>query len=139
MTVDMTKDMTKGVTGHQSIRVRNWTNLSDLQKTADSSHSDLVAEEVPVAMVYNGISHAVMMASPLDLEAFAIGFSLTEGIVDRGEDVYGVEVVSGTLGIELAITISNKRFMRLKEHPAEHEWKKRLWCLRCRVIGASKT
>jgi FdhD protein len=54
--------------------------------------NDNVGQEWPVALVYNGISHAVMMCTPRDLEAFAVGFSLTEGIVERGSDIHDIEV-----------------------------------------------
>ncbi|SAL27690.1 formate dehydrogenase subunit delta [Caballeronia peredens] len=54
--------------------------------------ADNVGQEWPVALVYNGISHAVMMCTPRDLEAFAVGFSLTEGIVGRGSDIHDIEV-----------------------------------------------
>ena len=52
----------------------------------------VLANEVPIALVFNGISHAVMMGTPLDLEDFAIGFALSEGIIDSAADCYGVEI-----------------------------------------------
>ena len=52
---------------------------------------DSVAQEAPVALVINGISHAVMMATPTDLEEFAAGFVLTEGVVAARSDIYGIE------------------------------------------------
>lgn len=76
---------------------------------------DQVAEEVPVALVYNGISHAVMMATPLDLEPFAAGFSLTEGIVDGVHEIYDVEVEPGCDGIEVRLEVSQRAFMALKQ------------------------
>lgn len=75
---------------------------------------DMVADEVPVALVYNGISHAVMMATPLDLEVFAVGFSLTEGIVDGIGEIYDIEVEPGCDGIEVRIEISQRAFMAMK-------------------------
>mgnify|MGYP003336779669 FL=1 len=52
-----------------------------------------LADEVPVALVFNGLSHAVMMATPLHLEDFAWGFGLTEGIIDQSSQCYGVEKI----------------------------------------------
>ena len=51
-----------------------------------------LAEEVPVALVFNGISHAVMMASPTDLEDFALGFALSEGLMQQPSQLYGVDL-----------------------------------------------
>ena len=76
--------------------------------------SELLAEEVPVALVYNGISHAVMLASPQDLEDFAVGFSLSERIVRAARDVREVEVEAGPHGIALAIDIAPGAMARLK-------------------------
>ncbi|MEQ4454440.1 formate dehydrogenase accessory sulfurtransferase FdhD [Kosakonia sp. YIM B13605] len=88
-----------------------------LWKRADLQHAvpDMLAEEVPVALVYNGISHVVMMASPKDLELFAIGFSLSEGIIENTSDIYGMDVVSSCNGLEVQIELSSRRFMGLKE------------------------
>lgn len=76
---------------------------------------DSVAVEMPVALVYNGISHAVMMATPADLEDFALGFSLTEGILSTPEELYGLEVEQEAAGISVYLEVSTQRFMELKQ------------------------
>src|SRR5690606_33439500 len=79
-----------------------------------ATQTDRVAEETPVALEYNGISHATMLASPADLEDFALGFSLTEGIVDRPADVRGIEVAPQFNGIVVQMEISSACAARLK-------------------------
>ena len=73
-----------------------------------------VPEEVAVALTYNRTTHAVMMATPLDLEDFAVGFSRAEGIIDRPEDLEEFEVVPAALGIELRMWIAAGRLARLE-------------------------
>ena len=73
---------------------------------------EIVAEEVAVALVYNGISHAVMMATPCDLEDFARGFSLTERIVDKPSEIYDIEVEPVERGIEVRLDIAAQRMAR---------------------------
>lgn len=75
---------------------------------------DTVVEEVPVALVYNGVSHAVMLATPTDIEDFALGFSLAEGILAAPKELYGVEVTHCAQGIEAHLDIAAERFMQLK-------------------------
>ncbi len=77
---------------------------------------DQLAEEVPVALIYNGISHAVMLATPQDLEDFALGFSLSEGIVQDKSELYSIEVRAQAKGVELHCEISSERFVQLKDH-----------------------
>src|SRR5207237_6939573 len=76
---------------------------------------EIVAQEVAVALVYNGISHAVMMATPCDLEDLARGFSLTEGIVEKPSEIYDIEVEPVGRGIEVRLTIANQRMAGLQE------------------------
>lgn len=80
----------------------------------NSKTKDWVAEEVAVAMVYNGISHAVMMATPVDLEDFAYGFSLTEGIIDSAEQLRSIELLETPLGWKIEMDIASRQFMQLK-------------------------
>lgn len=80
-----------------------------------SEREDNVAEEVPIAMIYNGISHAVMLATPDDLEDFALGFSLCEGILSSASDLYGIDIVERVNGIELQMEIATEQFQNLKQ------------------------
>ena len=106
----------------QRKEIENVTNITgvrqiELWRRDDLQHPrlDEVAEEVPVALVYNGISHVVMMASPKDLEYFALGFSLSEGIIESPRDIFGMDVVPSCNGLEVQIELSSRRFMGLKE------------------------
>jgi formate dehydrogenase accessory protein FdhD len=76
---------------------------------------DCVAEEVPIAMVYNGVSHVVMLASPEHLEDFALGFSMTEGIISQPSEIYSIEVLHQPKGIEVHIDLATERFQGLKQ------------------------
>ena len=74
-----------------------------------------LAVEVPVALEYNGVSHAVMLATPSDLEDFALGFSLSEGILATRGDFLGAEAREDPPGITLSIRIAAGAFAALKE------------------------
>ncbi len=106
MVPDLDAEALPPVTGEVQVEVHGGIEGAPAQ--------DVVAEEVPVAMVYNGISHAVMMASPGELEDFALGFSLTEGILDRAEQLFGMEVQTVEDGISIEMHIAGDCFARLR-------------------------
>ena len=64
----------------------------------------LVPRETPVALTYNRATHAVMLATPADLPDFAVGFSLSEGVVERPADILALDVVEVPDGIECRIS-----------------------------------
>ena len=97
--------------------IKNLTNPA----TSDSGiivteRQDTLAKEVPVALVYNDIAHTVMMCSPRDLEDFAMGFSLTEGIIDKPADIYGIDIEEVCNGMEARIELATRCFVALKDH-----------------------
>lgn len=76
---------------------------------------DNVIYEVPVALVYNGISHTVMMCTPQNLDDFALGFSLAENILNNSSELFGLDIIETCNGIEIQLEISSRQFMALKE------------------------
>lgn len=77
--------------------------------------TDVLAEEIPIALVYNGISHVVLMATPQDLAELALGFSLSEGILTDISQLYDLQIESDCQGISVQMEISSARFVALKE------------------------
>ena len=80
----------------------------------DDDRREMVAEETPVALSYNGRSYAVMMASPTDLVDFAVGFSLGEGVVETADEILATEIVPLPRGVELAVTVVESRALALR-------------------------
>lgn len=79
------------------------------------NQQDNLIKEVPIALVYNGISHTVMMCTPSDLADFALGFSLAENILQNKSELYGLDIIETCNGIEIQMEISTRRFAELKE------------------------
>ncbi|WP_168878709.1 formate dehydrogenase accessory sulfurtransferase FdhD [Rhizobium sp. P28RR-XV] len=69
------------------------------------SGTRIVPEEVPIAFSYGGTSHAVMMGTPADIEDFAVGFSLTEGIITDIAQIATVDPIEDEQGIDVQITL----------------------------------
>ncbi|MCO7246102.1 formate dehydrogenase accessory sulfurtransferase FdhD [Halomonas sp. Mc5H-6] len=106
----MSTHYTSDAVARQPVEVRRGANgwYTDTQE-------DLLALERPVAMVYNGISHAVMMASPADLEDFALGFSLSEGILANADECYDFDIHEAPQGLTVHLTIASQRMAELKQ------------------------
>src|SRR3954470_9059622 len=71
-----------------------------------------VAEETPVAFRYNGFPYAVMMATPDDLEDFAVGFSVSEGIIPPDSGLPDLAILSCDDGITIDVSLQGKDLQR---------------------------
>ena len=89
------------------VAVQRWT------RGALTLTTDLVAEEMPVALVYHDVPHVVMLATPADLEDYAVGFTLSEGLVARADEIRGVEVIRGEASADVKISVAWERFTQL--------------------------
>jgi FdhD protein len=96
----------------EPVRRRSLTHLDGAEAVPGSA---AIAEEVPIALVYNGRSHAVMMATPADLEDFAVGFTLTEAIVASPAEIEQIEVIRHAQGVEVHVAIPEVAAARLGE------------------------
>jgi FdhD protein len=74
-----------------------------------TSGTRVVPEETPIALTYNHSTHAVMLATPADLEDFAVGFSLTEGIIRDPGELEEIDIVPADEGIELRMWLAADR------------------------------
>jgi FdhD protein len=90
--------------GHTAPALR--TSALRLDGGTGAPVDEMLAEETPISMAYNGVPHAVMMATPADLEDFAVGFSLTEGLIQTPDALTAISVVRYSRGIELQMETS---------------------------------
>jgi FdhD protein len=98
-----------GWPSYQQITVDRWKDGQHEQR------QDYIAEEVPISLVYNGVPHVVMLATPTNLEEFALGFSITEGIIKSPQELLSARVYNRSNGIEVQIKIPEQRFQCMSD------------------------
>ena len=93
-----------GWPSYQQRTVERW------QGSRHTLQQDYIAEEVPVSLIYNGTPHVVMLATPTNLEEFALGFSITEGIIKNPQELLSTRIHNRANGIEVYLQIPEERF-----------------------------
>lgn len=101
---------TTNAKGYQSLSVKR------IKQDTSAITTDHIIEETPIALSYNGISHAVMMATPMDIAYFAKGFSISEGIISDLSAIYDLEITHYEDGIDVQMQIATQAFVELKQH-----------------------
>lgn len=94
--------------------VENTSAQVPVIRANDGTALDSVINEVPVALQYNGISHAVMLCTPNDLGHFGIGFSLSEDIIESPDQIFDIAIEQSQAGLIVAMEIASGPFMKLK-------------------------
>lgn len=86
-----------------------------LEQGAAAFIAEEIAEEVPVALVYNGVPHVVVMATPANLEDLALGFSLSEGIIATASELGGLEIVPEQTGCSVYMSVPQERVTEIEQ------------------------
>ncbi|RRV03907.1 formate dehydrogenase accessory sulfurtransferase FdhD [Pseudomonas sp. v388] len=105
-------DVTAPATGTvpEASKTYSYSNLQ-----GDESVDAALAEEVALAIAYNGISQAVMLVSPTDLEDFIVGFSLGSGIIESPDDIYDFKLSGCGSAMQAEVEIASRAFWNLKQ------------------------
>ena len=104
-------------TSMQQLKIRRRSEVITCFRVDDSAvdaRNAAIAAEVPIALAYNGVSHVVMMATPSNLADFALGFSVSEGILTDPAELLDLRIEEGQTGIRISMTITRERFTGLK-------------------------
>lgn len=89
--------------------VHRATDAVRIDEEAASAVVEQIAEEAPIALVYNGVPHVVVMASPANLEDLALGFSLSEGVIESAAELGGMEIVPEQTGYSIYLSVPPER------------------------------
>ena len=98
-----------GWPSYQEVTVDRWKGIQH------TSELDYIAEEVPISLIYNGMPHVVMLATPTNLEEFALGFSITEGIIKNPIEMLSARVYNRSNGIEVQLKIPEERLQCMSD------------------------
>ncbi|MEQ1879869.1 MAG: formate dehydrogenase accessory sulfurtransferase FdhD [Burkholderiales bacterium] len=92
------------------------SSIVAVRHDANGDHAvhERVAEETPVALIYNGVPHVVMMVTPQDIEDLVLGFSITEGIIESAAELGGVEIVTEKLGFSAYLSVPAARMAAIE-------------------------